>query len=72
MHTPEERDLARRVRLALAEADMRKGEFARLAGLNPGYLSEVIHGKVAPGELAVIKLERALATLAARREEVNA
>lgn len=67
-----ESDIARRMRVALAEADVKPGEFARLAGLNRAYVSQLLHGRLAPGELATIKIERALAHLAEpQREEVS-
>lgn len=68
----DERDLARRVRVTLAELDMPHKEFARLAGLSRPYLSSVLHGKAQPGELAQIKLERTLAMLNEQRKEVIA
>lgn len=68
-------DIARRMRVALAEADVKPGQFARLAGLNRAYVSQLLHGRAIPGELAMMKIERALAKLdehGRRREEVSA
>lgn len=67
-----DRDLARRLRVALAEADVRPAEFASLAGLSKTHLSRLLHAKVPIGELARIKVDRALAKLAEEREEVSA
>ncbi len=69
MRVSRDPDLGRRARVALAEADMRIGEFAELAGLSRDHLSHVLHGHFVPGELATLKIQRALEALAERRKD---
>ncbi|MCR6478492.1 helix-turn-helix transcriptional regulator [Variovorax sp. ZS18.2.2] len=42
-------EMARRVRILLAEMDMNQGELARRLGLSPGYVSEIARGVKRPG-----------------------
>jgi transcriptional regulator with XRE-family HTH domain len=62
--------LAERARVAMARADVKIGQFAQLAGLSRDYLSRVLHGQTVPGELAEMKIQRAISALAERRGRV--
>ena len=53
----------RELRALLAERLVTRREFARLAGLSPTHLSRILREQRDPGELAAIKLGRALEAL---------
>jgi hypothetical protein len=53
----------RRLRGLLAEAQVSHTALARASKLSRPYLAGILTGRVRPGELAAIKLERGLAAL---------
>jgi hypothetical protein len=53
----------RAVRGILAEARVTHTVYARACGLNRIYVGQILSGRVYPGELARIKLERGLVAL---------
>jgi transcriptional regulator with XRE-family HTH domain len=53
----------RRLRAMLAEEQVTRTEFARRCGLSRLYVGRILAGRVQPGELAAIKVQRGLLTL---------
>jgi DNA-binding LacI/PurR family transcriptional regulator len=63
---------ARALRGMLAERRITGRRFAALAGLSSAYVSHVLTGHKQPGELARIKIERAIVKLGLDREPSHA
>jgi hypothetical protein len=61
----------KRLRATLAAAQVSHSAFARAAGLHRVYLGGILTGRVHPGELATIRIARALAALGLYRRGVN-
>ena len=66
-HTSEPFDY-RRLRGLLAEAQITHKDFAAACGLSRAFFCHMLAGRVQPGELARIKIERGLETLGLDRE----
>ena len=58
----------RRLRGLLAEAQVSHSEYARRCRISRVYIGRILSGRVQPGELAVIKMHRGLASLGLDRE----
>jgi hypothetical protein len=61
----------KRLRGLLAEARVTHTTYARASKLSRAYVSNILTGRMKPGELARIKLQRGLAALGLDREEVR-
>lgn len=62
----------RRLRGLLAEAQVSHTAYARQCKLSREYIGGILSGRVQPGELAVIKLHRGLASLGLDQEVQHA
>ncbi len=62
---------ARRLRGLLAEAQIKHKDFAAACGLSRPFFCHMLAGRVQPGELARIKIERGIRTFGLGREEVE-